>query len=72
LDKFFDLLFDHFEIVVFTSEPPMVSQFAHIILFCGFVKNAAPLLDAMDPQQFIMYRLYRESTNYRNGHHIKV
>lgn len=56
VDKFFDLLFDYYEIIVFTSEPAM---------------TAAPIIDAMDPQQFIMYRLYRDSTNYRNGHHIK-
>lgn len=56
VDKFFDLLFDHYEIVVFTSEPAM---------------TASPIIDAMDPQQFIMYRLFRDSTNYKNGHHIK-
>ena len=26
----------------------------------------------MDPNQFIIYRLYRDSTKYVDGHHVKV
>lgn len=42
-----------------------------LILHCS-LKTACPIIDAMDTKQFIMYRLYRDSTNYKNGHHVKV
>ncbi|XP_077537192.1 mitochondrial import inner membrane translocase subunit TIM50-C-like isoform X2 [Haemaphysalis longicornis] len=45
-----------FEVVVYTSEQ-------------GF--TAYPILDTLDPQGYIMYRLFRDATRYQNGHHIK-
>ena len=31
-----------------------------------------PVIDKLDPEGCIMYRLFRDSTLYKNGHHIKV
>ncbi|XP_060081944.1 mitochondrial import inner membrane translocase subunit TIM50-like [Ylistrum balloti] len=45
-----------FEVVIFTSEGGM---------------NADPLVNNLDPQGAVMYRLYRDSTKYVNGHHVK-
>lgn len=45
-----------FELVIYTAEQ-------------GF--NAMPLIDSLDPQGLIMYRLYRDSTRYENGVHMK-
>jgi import inner membrane translocase subunit TIM50 len=56
LDSFLNRLFDYYEIVVFTSENAL---------------SAHPLIDKMDPNQFILYRLYRDSTKYINGEHVK-
>lgn len=46
----------NFEIVVYTHEQ-------------GF--TAFPLLNSLDPNGYIMYRLFRDSTRYENGVHIK-
>ena len=32
---------------------------------------ADPILDRLDPQRFIQYRLYRDSTQYTDGHHVR-
>ena len=45
-----------FEIVIYTKMQ-------------GF--TAFPILENLDPNQFIMYRLFRDSTKYENGVHIK-
>jgi len=45
-----------FEIVIYTYEQ-------------GF--TAFPLLESLDPNGFIMYRLFRDSTRYQNGVHVK-
>ena len=45
-----------FEIVIFTSEHAM---------------TAYPIIDNLDPQGYIMYRLFRDSTNYKDGVHLK-
>ncbi|XP_069117459.1 mitochondrial import inner membrane translocase subunit TIM50-like [Argopecten irradians] len=45
-----------FEVVIFTSEGGM---------------NADPLVNNLDPHGAVMYRLYRDSTKYVNGHHVK-
>ena len=29
-------------------------------------------MNALDPNQIILYKLFRDSTKYENGHHIKV
>ncbi|XP_071081239.1 mitochondrial import inner membrane translocase subunit TIM50-like [Haliotis cracherodii] len=45
-----------FEIVIYTSEQGM---------------TADPLINNLDPNGFVMYRLYRDATRYLNGHHVK-
>jgi import inner membrane translocase subunit TIM50 len=58
LDMFLSQLgFPNFELVVWTVENSM---------------TFFPILQAMDPEQrSIMYRLFRDATNYKNGVHIK-
>ena len=38
--------------------------------FCN--KSAAPVVDGLDPNGLIMYRLYRDATLYTDGTHVKV
>lgn len=45
-----------FEIVIFTSEHAM---------------TAYGIIDNLDPNGYVMYRLFRDSTNYKNGVHHK-
>lgn len=45
-----------FEIVVYTAEQGM---------------NLFPILDALDPNGYIMYRLFRDATLFKDGHHVK-
>ncbi|KAI1301818.1 Mitochondrial import inner membrane translocase subunit TIM50-C [Halotydeus destructor] len=45
-----------FEIVIFTQDSAMV---------------AYPLIDQLDPNGYVMYRLFRESTRYEDGDRIK-
>ncbi|XP_071962632.1 mitochondrial import inner membrane translocase subunit TIM50-like [Antedon mediterranea] len=45
-----------FEVVIYTREMAF---------------TAYPLLDSLDPQGYIMYRLFRDATKYANGTHIK-
>ncbi len=45
-----------FEVVVYTHEPGMI---------------AFPIVDALDQQGYFHYRLFRDSTKYENGVHIK-
>ncbi|KAJ8369149.1 hypothetical protein SKAU_G00091770 [Synaphobranchus kaupii] len=45
-----------YEIVIFTAETGM---------------TAYPLIDSIDPQGFVMYRLFRDATRYMEGHHVK-
>ncbi|XP_054713297.1 mitochondrial import inner membrane translocase subunit TIM50-like [Uloborus diversus] len=45
-----------FEIVIYTSEQ-------------GF--TAFPIIDSLDPNGYIMYRLFRDATRYMSGHHVK-
>ena len=45
-----------FEVVIYTSEQGM---------------TAWPLIDSLDPQGIIMYRLFRDATRYMDGHHVK-
>lgn len=56
VDTLLSQLFELYEIVVFTSENAM---------------SAAPLVQGLDPNQFITYHLFRDSTKYIDGHHIK-
>ncbi|XP_015190956.1 PREDICTED: mitochondrial import inner membrane translocase subunit TIM50-C-like [Polistes dominula] len=45
-----------FEVVVYTAEQGM---------------NLFPILDALDPNGYIMYRLFRDATRFTDGHHVK-
>ena len=45
-----------FEVVIYTHEQGL---------------TAFPIVDALDPNGFVTYRLFRESTRYVNGEHIK-
>ncbi|KAL0089533.1 HAD-like domain-containing protein [Phycomyces blakesleeanus] len=56
VDYFLSYLSQFYEIVIFTSQSSM---------------NAIPILEKLDPYQYSMYRLYRESTRYVDGQHIK-
>ncbi|KAK1900099.1 Mitochondrial import inner membrane translocase subunit TIM50 [Dissostichus eleginoides] len=35
------------------------------------LETAYPLIDSIDPQGFVMYRLFRDATHYMEGHHVK-
>ncbi|KAK9763365.1 mitochondrial inner membrane protein required for protein import [Basidiobolus ranarum] len=56
VDYFLAYLSQFYEIIVFTSQNSM---------------NAMPILDKLDPYQYIMYRLYREATRYIDGDYVK-
>ncbi|KAK9710767.1 mitochondrial inner membrane protein required for protein import [Basidiobolus ranarum] len=56
VDYFLAYLSQFYEIVVFTSQNSF---------------NAITILDKLDPYQYIMYRLYRESTRYIDKKHVK-
>ncbi|XP_060754041.1 mitochondrial import inner membrane translocase subunit TIM50 [Neoarius graeffei] len=56
IDYLFQQLAPLYEIIIFTSETGM---------------TAFPLIDSIDPQGFVMYRLFRDATRYMEGHHIK-
>ena len=45
-----------YEIVVYTQALPTYAD---------------PILDRLDPSRFIVYRLYRDSTLYQHGHHVR-
>ncbi|XP_067642391.1 mitochondrial import inner membrane translocase subunit TIM50-C-like [Eurosta solidaginis] len=56
VDQFLQECAKHFEIVVFTAEQGM---------------TVFPILDALDPNGYIMYRLVRDATHFVDGHHVK-
>ncbi|CAI5692591.1 unnamed protein product [Oreochromis niloticus] len=56
IDYLFQQVAPLYEIVIFTAETGM---------------TAYPLIDSIDPQGFVMYRLFRDATRYVEGHHIK-
>jgi len=45
-----------FEVVIYTAEPGL---------------TASPIVDALDPQGYIMYRLFKDATRYTENHHVK-
>lgn len=47
----------YYELVVYTDQLPTYAD---------------PILDRLDPQRFIQYRLYRDSTQYINGKHVSI
>ena len=56
VDNFLQECAKYFEIVVFTAEQGM---------------TVFPILDALDPNGYIMYRLVRDATHFVDGHHVK-
>ncbi|XP_043648859.1 mitochondrial import inner membrane translocase subunit TIM50-B [Drosophila teissieri] len=56
VDLFLKECAKYFEIVVYTAEQGV---------------TVFPLLDALDPNGYIMYRLVRDSTHFVGGHHVK-
>lgn len=56
VDTFLEQLAGTFEIVVYTADQGM---------------TVFPILDALDPNGFIMYRLVRDATHFVDGHHVK-
>ncbi|XP_074535109.1 mitochondrial import inner membrane translocase subunit TIM50 [Halichoeres trimaculatus] len=56
IDYLFQQLAPLYEIVIFTAETGM---------------TAYPLIDSIDPQGLVMYRLFRDATHYMEGHHVK-
>ncbi|KAM8954085.1 mitochondrial import inner membrane translocase subunit TIM50 isoform 3-T3 [Pelodytes ibericus] len=56
IDNLFQQLAPLYEIVIFTSETGL---------------TAFPLIDSVDPNGFVSYRLFRDATRYTEGHHIK-
>ncbi|XP_055381262.1 mitochondrial import inner membrane translocase subunit TIM50-C-like [Condylostylus longicornis] len=56
VDYFLEQTAKHFEIVVFTAGQGMA---------------VFPILDALDPNGYIMYRLVRDATHFVDGHHVK-
>ncbi|XP_013856104.1 mitochondrial import inner membrane translocase subunit TIM50 [Austrofundulus limnaeus] len=56
IDYLLQQLVPLYEIVIFTDETGT---------------KAYPLVDSIDPQGFIMYRLFRDATRYMEGHHVK-
>ncbi|WAR20550.1 TI50C-like protein [Mya arenaria] len=66
------------------SKPPLLSLFKtspsaafQNLHFCPFSKppflpTADPLITKVDPENYIMYRLYKDATRYEDGKHIKV
>lgn len=57
VDYFLAYLSNYYEIVIFSQEQPFYAD---------------PIITKLDPQGYVMYRLFRDSTQYENGVHIKV
>ncbi|KAF9930035.1 mitochondrial inner membrane protein required for protein import [Linnemannia zychae] len=55
-EYFLAYLFQHYEIVIFTTQNS---------------DTAMRILEKLDPYQYAPYRLYKESTRYINGKHVK-
>ncbi|KAG7670085.1 hypothetical protein Ndes2526B_g06470 [Nannochloris sp. 'desiccata'] len=55
-DEFIKDLSQYFELVVYTSQLPTYAD---------------PIMDRLDPQRLVQYRLYRDSTRYVNGKHVR-
>ena len=48
-----------------------MSQYYELVVYTDQLPTYAdPILDRLDPNRFIQYRLYRDSTQYINGKHV--
>lgn len=55
-DEFIKDMAQYFELVLYTSQLPTYAD---------------PILDRLDPHRMIQYRLYRDSTSYIDGKHVR-
>lgn len=55
-EDFIKHMAQYYELVVYTSQLPTYAD---------------PILDRLDPNRMIQYRLYRDSTQYHNGRHVR-
>eukprot|EP00884_Botryococcus_braunii_P014271 jgi/Botrbrau1/22845/Bobra.0065s0004.1 len=55
-EDFLRQMAQYYELVVYTSQLPTYAD---------------PILDRLDPNRYIQYRLYRDSTQYTNGRHVR-
>ncbi|GJQ81933.1 hypothetical protein Trydic_g20400 [Trypoxylus dichotomus] len=56
IDQFLEMLNGIYEIVIYTAELGM---------------TVFPILEALDPNNLITYKLVRDATNFTDGHHVK-
>lgn len=50
-----------------------MAQFYELVVYTDQLPTYAdPILDRLDPQRYIQYRLYRDSTQYINGKHVSL
>ena len=47
-------------------------RFLSLFMPDSATQSAAPVVDGLDPNGMIMYRLYRDATRYTDGVHVKV
>ncbi|XP_030753724.1 mitochondrial import inner membrane translocase subunit TIM50-C-like [Sitophilus oryzae] len=57
IEQFLESVKDHYEIIIFTQEPGMI---------------AFPLVEAIDPQNVIAFKLARDSTKFTGGRYVKT
>lgn len=55
-EEFIKDMSQYFELVIYTSQLPTYAD---------------PILDRLDPQRLVQYRLYRDSTRYVDGKHVR-
>lgn len=49
-----------------------MSQFYEVVVYTSQLPTYAdPILDRLDPNRYIAYRLYRDSTQYKDGKHVR-
>ena len=49
-----------------------MSQYYELVVYTAQLPTYAdPILDRLDPQRLVTYRLYRDSTQYVNGKHVR-
>ena len=48
------------------------SVFVDTLVCCFYLQSASPVVDGLDPNGMVMYRLFRDATLYTDGTHVKV
>ena len=49
-----------------------IAYYTKCVYVCCVVQTGANIVNALDPNQLILYKLFRDATKYENGHHVKV